>query len=78
MKSRIVLIEWEDSNVTHGWIPKDLHNDNLARCKTTGFVVSEDDKKITVTLGESDYDTTMERLTIPKSCIISIKEMRVR
>ncbi len=76
--SKIVLIEWDDSNVTHGWIPKDLLNDRLAHCKTVGFVVSEDVDKITVTLGESDYDTTMERLTIPKPCITSIKEMRVR
>ena len=78
MRSRIVLIEWEDSNVAHGWIPKDIQDDALAHCKTVGFVVAEDDKKITVTLGESNYNNTMERLTIAKSSITSIKEMRVK
>ncbi len=77
MRNRIVLIDWEDSNVSHGWIPTE-EPDELAQCQTVGFVVSEDKRKITVTLGNSNYGTTMERLTIPKVCIQSIKEMRVR
>ncbi len=77
MRNRIVLIEWEDSNVTHGWIPRECE-DILAKCQSVGFVVTEDKHKITITLGESEFDTTMERLTIPRACIKSIKEMRIR
>jgi hypothetical protein len=77
MRNRVVLIDWEDSNVTHGWIPIE-EQDELARCQTVGFVVREDTQKITVTLGNSNYNNTMERLTIPKPCIKSIRELRVR
>ena len=77
-RSKIVLIEWNDSNVSHGWIPKSQKDDNLAHCRTVGFVVSEDDDKLTVTLGESDSDNTMERLTIAKSSITSLRELRVK
>jgi len=75
---RVVLISWLDSNVTHGWDLKDDVVNDVAHCETAGIVYAEDEDKITVVLAESDCDSTLERLTIPKGCIKSIRELRVR
>ncbi len=76
--NKIVLIAWNDSNVIHGWMPKDCNNDNVAHCRTVGILQAEDDKKVTVALGESDCGSVFEKLTIPRGCIVSMRELRVK
>ena len=73
---KIILIEWEDSNVIHGWRPNDCSKDDIAHCRTVGIVKAEDKKKITIALGESDCGSVLETITIPKSCITSIKGVK--
>lgn len=78
MKIRMVLIEWNDSNVTHGWRPDDCKDDTVAHCWTIGVVRVEDDEKITVAFGGSDCGSVMETITIPIGCITKIKELRLK
>ena len=73
----IVQIEWEDSNVTHGWRLSDLFDD-VAHCKLWGKLINETEDKITIAFGESNCGSIMETITIPKGCIKSIKKLRVK
>lgn len=75
---RIVLVEWVDSNIIHGWAHKDEIRDYLAMCKTVGFLKAEDDKQITLVMGISECNATIESFTIPKGCVIRIKELRTK
>ena len=75
---KIVLIEWEDSNVIHGWHPDTDCPNEIAHCRTVGIVQFEDDTKITLSMGDSNYGSILEPITIPKGCITKIKELRVK
>lgn len=78
-RQKMVLIEWVDSNIMHGWrISEEANEDTVAHCKTVGFLKSQDDEKITLVMGESDFGSVIECITIPKGCIKSIKELRVK
>ncbi len=78
MRNRIVLVEWEDANFEHGWLSELEVNGVLISTKSLGFVVWEDDCKISIAQNKSEIDTFMGIMTINKSCITSIREMRVR
>ena len=78
MRSRIVLVEWADSNFEHGWLSVDQVSGILITTVSVGFVVLEDDDSISIAQNKSEINTFMGVMTIPKSCIMSIKEMRVR
>jgi len=75
---QMVLAEWLDSNVTHGWRPDDCNGDTIAHCRTVGILKAEDETKITVALGDSDGGSVMETITIPRGCITSIRKLRIR
>ncbi len=78
MRNRIVLIDWEDANFEHGWLCGGEVSGELIPTKSLGFVVAEDEDKISIAQNKSAIDTFMGIMTIPKSCIIDIREMRVR
>ena len=78
MASKIVLIDWVDSNCIHGWRPDDCKNDILATCRSVGILKYVDDDKVTIALSESDCDSIFETLTIPRGCIKSMRYLRVR
>ena len=75
---KLILIEWQDSNVTHGWRPFDASGDDVAHCRTVGILKGEDETKITVALGDSDCGSVFETITIPRGSITSIKELRIK
>ena len=77
-KGMMVLIEWDDSNVTHGWRLDDCSGDRIVHCRTVGILKDEDEMQITVAFSDSDYGSVMETITIPKGCIIAIKKLRIR
>ena len=77
-KPRMVLVEWLDSNVVHGWRPDDCKEDNMAHCRTVGILKAEDEMKITVVLGDSDCGSVLESITIPKGCVTQIRELRIK
>jgi hypothetical protein len=78
MRNRVVLIDWEDANFEHGWLSTNELQGILIPTQTLGFTVAEDSYKISVAQNKSTIDTFMGIMTIPKSCIMSIREMRVR
>ena len=73
-----VLIEWVDSNILHGWQMDGEAPCDLARCESLGYVKGEDDNKIVLSQTKSDYGAHMGVLAIPKGCIKSIKELRLK
>ena len=74
---RRLEIEFYDSNIAHGWEHKDSFDD-LALAIVIGFFKSEDDEQITLTMGYSNFDLRLIKLTIPKNSIKSIRELRVK
>ncbi len=75
---KIVKIEWVDSNIMHGWQPLDIFEGRLALCESVGYLYEETDELVTLTMGASDLGSIIETLSIPRGCIKSIKELRVR
>ena len=79
MTEKMVLIEWLDSNIMHGWrTEEEVKEDILAHCKTIGFLIAQNDKCITLTMGISDFGSVLESITIPKGCIKSMRELRLK
>ncbi len=78
MIEKIVLIEWDDSNVVHGWRMNTCEEDNVAHCRIVGIVKAETDETITLAFGDSDLGSVMETITIPCSSIFSFKELEVK
>ncbi len=73
-----VLVEWVDTGVIHGWLPQESNGNCIAHCESVGFLVKENDEGITICFGRSDQGLVMEKKTIPKGCIKSIKELRLK
>jgi len=69
-----------DSNLRHGWVGKYETSDvePMAISEAVGFLKGEDDKAITLTMSISEFESTLEGLTIPKVSILEVKEMRVK
>jgi len=75
---KMVLVLWNDSNITNGWRVDDCKGDEMAHCRTVGILKAEDSEKITVALGDCDCGSVLETITIPKGCITAIKKLRIR
>lgn len=67
----IVYIEWLDSSGIDSWSPiQDLEDGQLAKCRTAGILLFEDDEAITVALSVDDqHDNVLNALTIPRASI---------
>lgn len=74
---KIVMVKWVDSNICHGW-HGDANDCDVARSDDVGYLVNEDDEKIILSRGVSQYGLLNSPMAIPKGCIISIKELRVK
>ncbi len=79
MKKKMVLIEWVDSNIIHGWREsQDVVEDRIACCQTIGYLEREDNEKVVLIMGISNYGLVFECITIPKGCIKSIRILRIK
>jgi len=70
-------VEFYDSNFLFGWEGEGLRDD-LAIATVIGYLKSEDDKQLTLTMAYSDYGLRFAKLTIPKGSIKSIREVRIK
>lgn len=76
--NKLVLVEWQDSNVMHGWMHNECASEGVAHCRIVGILQSEDDTKVVVAFGDSDSSMVLETVTIPKACVTRIRELRVK
>ncbi len=76
--NNLVLIEWLDSNFEHGWLSVNKLSGILVLTESVGFIVAEDENKISIAQNKSELDTYMGIMTIPKPCIITKKKLRIR
>lgn len=70
-------VEFYDSNFLHGWEGEDLRDD-LALATVMGYFKSEDEEQLTLTMAYSDFGLRFAKLTIPKGCIKSVRELRCK
>jgi len=77
---RIVRVKWIDSNFRSGWALSHEVNgvEPLAVGEAVGFLKGDNEKAITLTMSIGDNGSTLGSLTIPKSSIVYMKEMRLK
>ncbi len=65
-----------DSATIDGWVSVDFAESFApSDCETVGWVVKKTPKYITVTASKSDTVNYSQLMTIPRKCVISIKEL---
>ena len=77
---RIVKVKWIDSNFRSGWALSHEVNDvePLAMGEAVGFLKGDNGEAVTLTMSTGDNGSTLGSLTILKSSIIYMKEMRCK
>jgi hypothetical protein len=73
MKYKIVLVAWVDSVSTFGW--REPNDHGPAVIMTSGFLVREDSKSISVSTSVGRSGNCLDQLCIPRACIQSIKQI---
>ena len=75
---KLVKIEWLDANAADGWVSRARARTHpLAKCSTVGYVIKRNYRQITVaqSISTDKGDTCDAIISIPTSCIQSIKEL---
>ncbi len=77
---KIVRVKWFDSNFRTGWASENEVDgvEPLAEGDAVGFLKGENDKAVTLTMSLGSNGCTLGALTIAKTSIISIKELRLK
>ena len=70
----LVEIEWIDSAFNPGWHKADTVRD-VAYCKTTGYLVEKNKKRINVAMNVADNGDYGEAMAIPRSCVTKIRKL---
>lgn len=74
---KIVLIEWEDSrqaSPSWQWL-EDYEPQESVICKTVGFLIPSNKNIKVVAISTSDDEQISGVVTIPTSCVLSVKEL---
>ena len=73
---KLVKVDWMDSAACDGWVGVTYAEEfNPSKCVTVGWVVNKTREYITVTSSRSDTVNYSQLMTIPRKCVISIKEL---
>lgn len=72
-----VIVGWFDSNVMHGWQPNS-ESVNVAVCESIGYLKEDTKEKIVLLQCISNFGFEMGKMAIPKGCIKSIRELRLK
>ena len=75
---KLVIVNWVDSNLIHGWRPVDDNQDKIADCETVGFLVKDDDEKIVLAMSRSTDDNVLETISIPQRSVLDTRDLRLR
>ena len=83
LTERIVEVEWEDSDMLHGWHTEAETPLVAGPCRSVGYLFSDTDKAVVLTLSLDDAEpapgVTKSRLgctiTIPRSAISKVTEL---
>ena len=75
---KLVLIEWLDSRRGAGWVRLDELEASVARCKSAGWIITEDSDSLTMAghMGD-DPVQCLGDITIPKCAILNITDLSV-
>ncbi len=74
---KLVLVEWVDSASCSGWHRLSLESDCICSCVAAGLLCHEDEKQGVITYSKSDSGNIAETISIPKSCIKRIRQLKV-
>ena len=77
LRNKMVSVQWADSNIMHGW-QSDLISCDVAVSDEVGYLVQDDEDKIILARGISSQGFYNSPMSIPKGCIKSIKELRLK
>lgn len=77
---KIIKVKWCDSNFRSGWAGEHEVGDiePLAIGEAVGFLKGENKEVITLTMSLGNNNCTLGALTIAKSAIIEMKELRLK
>ena len=72
---KVIEINWEDAcSVGNAWCDRD--NAEPYKCKTVGYLIKKDHKKIVVAQSHClENNDVMNKMVIPRGCVLDIKEL---
>ena len=76
-KGKMVLVNWVDSDVLHGWFAEDIRNE-MAQCRSVGILLSKNKETVDLAMGDSNRGLVLEKLSIPQGCVVSIHELEIK
>lgn len=74
---QVVLAEWQDSTMPHGWTRDDPETRAL-RCKSAGLLMVANSEVVTIagTWGPEDDPQRAGEITIPRRALVSLRALR--
>jgi len=72
-----VTIVWEDACSEHGWYDPEENDQTEAITITSGILVHESERLMTISATLNEFGFFADPITIPKSCIIHRKKIKI-
>ncbi len=73
---KIVKVDWWDSASLDGWVSVEYAETFApSKCETIGWIIKKTREYVTLVASKSDTVNYCQLFSIPRKCIISIKEL---